>query len=381
MSKVRILAIGHSYVLRANRAFAREVARDRDFEITIGAPHFFHGDLRPIECEPEPAGSPLHLVPIRAHWTRYVHVFRYSRTALNRLILDGRFDAIHAWEEPYIFAGFQIARLAKQSRSRFCFWTSQNVNKHYPPPFNYFERACLAIAHRWIACGTSVFDNLVARGYPRDQGRTITLSVDTTTFRPRPEEEREAVRRELGLTAPVIGFVGRLVPAKGIRILMQALEKLETDVAWSLLLLGSGEMKQEIEHWAAGLGFQDRVRIHLAKHDEVPRYLAAMDLMVAPSQTMRNWKEQFGRMLIEAFACEVPVIASDSGEIPFVVGNGGFIEPEKDIEKWHRTIYRLLRDPDLRKQTGLSGYARVGQFSVAQVAGQFRAFYRELVES
>jgi glycosyltransferase involved in cell wall biosynthesis len=99
---------------------------------------------------------------------------------------------------------------------------------------------------------------------------------------------------------------------------------------------------------------------------------------VAPSQTMSNWKEQFGRMLIEAFACAVPVIASDSGEIPAVVGNAGFIVPEKNVAEWTRTIQKLLDDPALRTQTGLAGQARVAQFSVKHVAGQFRDFYEEL---
>ena len=86
-------------------------------------------------------------------------------------------------------------------------------------------------------------------------------------------------------------------------------------------------------------------------------------------------------MLIEAFACGVPVIASDSGEIPHVVENAGFIVPEKDVAGWTQTIERLLRDAALRRSTGLAGLNRVDRFSVEEVAKQFRAFYRELVES
>jgi len=379
MKPIRLLAIGHSYVLAVNRATLREVARDTSFDITVAAPSFFSGDLRPVHCEPEPPGSPLKLVSIPARWTGRIHVFHYAERALRDLIVKQPFDGIHAWEEPYIFAGYQIARLAKCSGARFCFRSAQSLNKRYPPPFNFFESRSLAAAHKWIAGGKSVFENLVARGYPAERGRVITLAVDTSMFRPADEAARVAVRESLGLKPPVIGYMGRLVPAKGLRTLMQALEALPSNASWSLLLLGSGEMQQEIEQWAAARGWSERVKIHLAKHDDVPKYLSAMDMMVAPSRTMPNWKEQFGRMLIEAFACAVPVIASDSGEIPHVVGGQGFIVPENDVLGWKQTIETLLRDEELRKRTGLAGMARVSQFSVPTVALQFREFYRDLV--
>ncbi|MBV8072847.1 MAG: glycosyltransferase family 4 protein [Acidobacteriaceae bacterium] len=379
MKPIRILAIGHSYALRVNRAIAREVAKDDDFQVTIAAPNFFQGDLRPVHCEPEPKDSPLAVVPIPTHWTKQIHVFRYDAKSLRQLLLLGQFDGVHAWEEPYIFAGYQIAKAVRQTRGHFCFRTAQSLNKHYPPPFSFFEKTVLRSSKLWIAGGKSVFENLVSRGYSRSKGRIITLAVDTAAFKPHTEPLRLQVRQELGLDAPVIGYVGRLVPAKGLRVLMKALEGIEPALPWSLLLLGSGPMQAEIEQWARRRGWERRVRIHLAKHDDVPRYLSAMDMMVAPSQTTRNWKEQFGRMLIEAFACGVPVIASDSGEIPFVVQDAGIIAPEKDTSAWRRGIEQLLASASLRDALRRKGFARVREYSAAHVAGQFRGFYRELV--
>src|SRR2546423_1153283 len=101
MNQIRLLAIGHSYVLAVNRATLREVARDTSFDITVAAPSFFHGDLRPVHCEPEPPDSPLKLVSIPARWTRHIHVFHYAERALRDLIVQQPFDGIHAWEEPY----------------------------------------------------------------------------------------------------------------------------------------------------------------------------------------------------------------------------------------------------------------------------------------
>ena len=97
---LRILTIGHSYCVAMNRGIVREVARDSNFEITVAAPKFFYGDLRPIAIEPEPAGSPLKVVGLATTLSRYIHVFRYDGSALRELLRSGDFDVVHAWEEP-----------------------------------------------------------------------------------------------------------------------------------------------------------------------------------------------------------------------------------------------------------------------------------------
>jgi glycosyltransferase involved in cell wall biosynthesis len=86
----------------------------------------------------------------------------------------------------------------------------------------------------------------------------------------------------------------------------------------------------------------DRVRVvTTAQHDDVPGYLNAMDILCAPSQTTPRWREQFGRMLIEAFASGVAVIASTSGEIPHVVDGAALQLAEDDIAAWQQGIEML----------------------------------------
>ena len=105
-----------------------------------------------------------------------------------------------------------------------------------------------------------------------------------------------------------------------------------------------------------------------------------MDLLVAPSRTTLRWLEQFGRMLIEAFACGVPVVASDSGEIPFVVGDAGRIVPENDVPAWAQAIGTLLADGKTREIMTAKGLQRADRYSVDTVARQYRNFYRQLAE-
>jgi glycosyltransferase involved in cell wall biosynthesis len=220
---------------------------------------------------------------------------------------------------------------------------------------------------------------MLARGFPKEQGHILNLAVDLTQFRPLPLEVRCEVQHELNLKPPVIGFVGRLTKAKGLDVLMQALEQVGGRNPWSLLLLGSGEYEDRLRSWAERHAWTDRVKILLAKHAEVPRYLGSMDLLLAPSQTMKNWREQFGRMIIEAFACGVPVIGSDSGEIPHVIGDAGCVVPESDVNLWAQTINRVLYNSEEREELRRRGLARVSQYSVTTVARKYRDFYRWLV--
>ncbi len=100
----------------------------------------------------------------------------------------------------------------------------------------------------------------------------------------------------------VIGFSGRLVPAKGLSLLMRALDACTEP--WRALFLGAGQMEPELRKWAAKYG--DNVRILRVPHNAVPAYVNAMDILCAPSQTTPAWREQFGRMLVEAFCLRRP---------------------------------------------------------------------------
>jgi glycosyltransferase involved in cell wall biosynthesis len=377
---LRLLVIGHSLVIALNRSTWRELATDPSFDVTVAAPQFFQGDLRPVNIEPEPQGSRLTLVPLDASWTGRIHIFRYRHRQLRQLMRQGEFDVVHAWEEPYVYAGYQIARSLRDSPSRFVFRTAQNLVKNYPPPFGYFEKQTVGRAQAWIAGGNLVFDAMVRRGYPKDKGKVLTLSVDTAAFRPLSDDERNHARKEMGLQAPVIGFLGRFSQEKGVDVLMQAIELLPRHQPWSLLLLGSGPYKSKIEDWATARGWSGRVHVKLVKHEDAPRFVPLMDVLVAPSQTTKHWREQFGRMIVEAFASGVAVIGSDSGEIPFVIGDAGCVVKEDDPAAWANAILELLQNAETRHTLSQRGLQRAGKYSSSTVAAQFAEFYSRLAE-
>ena len=128
----------------------------------------------------------------------------------------------------------------------------------------------------------------------------------------------------------VIGFVGRFVPEKGVVDLLQALAMLGPD--FLLVCVGGGPQEVELWQTAKGLCVEQQLRIFppmpasaLAEH------IAAMDVLALPSHTEQFWKEQYGRVLVEAMAAGVPVIGSDSGAIPYVLGDAQRTFAEKDI--------------------------------------------------
>ena len=136
----------------------------------------------------------------------------------------------------------------------------------------------------------------------------------------------------LPLTHPhnpiTIGYAGRLVHEKGIRSLARALAHVTSD--WQLKILGSGPSTIACPT-ARGLKISARVSFApWVASGEMPQFYNSLDILAVPSLTQPNWKEQFGRVIMEAMACGVPVIGSDSGEIPQVIGDAGVIVPERD---------------------------------------------------
>ena len=253
MKKRRILTIGHSYVVRSNRSIVRRLAKRDDIDMTIASPAFFHGDLRSLVAEP-PLDQSYRLAKLPAHLTGKIHFFFYRQL---KPLFEQRFDLVHAWEEPYIVSGFQIAHAAHQYKTPYFFRTANSLPKNYPFPFSYFEKYCVKECRGWVAGASLVHKALCERGYPKKNAEIITLAADENLFQPN-SEQRKAIQQKLELdpTIPIIGYIGRLSEEKGFDILLPALEKLKGP--WQFLALGSGPYKEKIESWASQHGFSKR---------------------------------------------------------------------------------------------------------------------------
>ncbi|XXF79111.1 glycosyltransferase family 4 protein [Myxococcaceae bacterium GXIMD 01537] len=377
MRRRRLLTLSHSYVVTLNRRLARELAAvdGGAWEVTTVAPSMFRGDLGPLKLQPTEGEPPVVGVPV--HLARSPHAFVYG--AKLREVLRSGWDLVHLWEEPFVAAGFETALLTP-SRTPLVFSTFQNLPKRYPPPFAQMERYVVDKARGWIAFGQTVKDCLGDRpGYRDTPSTLIPPGVDVEVFRPDRDAGTDELRK-LGWErkgAPVVGYLGRFVPEKGLELLAAALERLRTP--WRALFVGGGPMEPWLREFAARRPEQVRVLTGVS-HDRVPRVLNAMDLMCAPSQTTPRWREQFGRMLVEAFACGVPVVASDSGEIPHTVGDAGIIVPESDESAWVRELEALLESPQRRTELTERGRARaLDTFAWPRVAKRHIDFFESVL--
>jgi glycosyltransferase involved in cell wall biosynthesis len=111
----------------------------------------------------------------------------------------------------------------------------------------------------------------------------------------------------------------------------------------------------------------------------MPQQLAKMDTLVLPSRTEVFWKEQFGRVLVEAMACGVPVVGSDSGEIPHVIADAGIVVPEGDPHALALALLRLRGDEGLRRSFIAKGHARVERlYSIDAVLPMYQEFFSRL---
>jgi glycosyltransferase involved in cell wall biosynthesis len=150
----------------------------------------------------------------------------------------------------------------------------------------------------------------------------------------------------------------------------------------NLLIVGNGPLRGELEAKAKGLGIGARTLFVKAMgQQDLPLYLNCMEVLVLPSLTTPKWKEQFGRVIIEAQACEVPVIGSDSGAIPEVIEKAGFIFPEANAVVLKEDLEKLASSPGLRTDLARKGRQRVLENYTNQIiADQTYEIYKGLFE-
>jgi glycosyltransferase involved in cell wall biosynthesis len=305
-----------------------------------------------------------------AQW--YLHW--YPR--LRRTVEEFRPDIIDVWEEPWGLVSAQVCWLRDRCFPgvRIVSETEQNINKRLPIPFERFRSYTLQRAQFAVGRSAEAVGVLRAKGY-RGRAAVVPNGVDGALFRPL---DREACRRELGLGGFVAGYVGRLVEQKGLMEMMDALAFCPPDV--HLLFVGSGPFKTSLESQAQALGKASQVRfLSFRPARELARLMNALDALVLVSRTTPRWKEQFGRVLVEAQACRTPVIGSGSGAIPEVVGEAGLIVPERSPEAVAAAIRTLHSDPQQREELGAIGRCQVEEhYTWERVAARMSDIYSSL---
>ena len=277
----RLLTIGHSYVVAGNRELAHQMALQGNgaWQVTAVAPARFHGDLREIAVEPiYGEASTLETLPVR--FDRVPHLMWFGGRL--REILARDWDVVHCWEEPYTFAASRIASHLP-ARTAFVVASFQNISKAYPWPIRAFERQSMARTNGWIAFGETVREALSSRRGYGAPCRVIPPGVDLQRFHPNPTA-RQAIRARLGWPADavVVGYLGRFLEEKGVDRLTDGVQGSLSDGTCHVLFVGGGNLESRLRTFASR--FPGRAHVQTGvPHDEVPAWLNAMDILVAPS--------------------------------------------------------------------------------------------------
>jgi glycosyltransferase involved in cell wall biosynthesis len=345
------------------------LAQHKDMELTVVVPPYWKDERGRMDFERSlTRGYTLRIEPMRLNGHFHLHWF----PTLPGLVRTTRPDIVHIDEEPYNLATFHALRAAEAVGAKSLFFTWQNLQRRYPFPFSWFESYALKHSAYAIAGNCAAADVLRAKKY-RGPIRVIPqFGVDLDRFVPRPDSGPR--------TGPFrIGFVGRLVQEKGPQLLMHAAAGLQAE--WELLFVGSGPMQAQLAALAEELGINGRVQFEpWVSSDRMPSMYQRMDALVLPSLTRPNWKEQFGRVLIEAMACGLPVVGSDCGEIPNVIGDAGLVFHENDPDALRACLEMLQCDPISRAKLGKRGWERVlRRYTQDQIAEQTYQVYWEMV--
>ena len=310
-----------------------------------------------------------------APWLGPAQNYLHWYPRLGSVLKEFKPDIIDLWQEPWAAVSAHCCWLRNRllPGAKIVMESEQNMFKRFPPPFHWFERYTVRNADYAVGRSSGVLDVLRAKGFT-GPARRVGNAVDTGLFKPM---NRVRCKRELGLEGFVAGYVGRMVERKGLADLINALPHCPQNV--TLVFAGEGDYRDAIETRANLLGLGARVRfLGPRRLEQLPQVMNALDALVLPSWTVPTWMEQFGRVIIEAQACGTPVIGSDSGAIPEVVGRGGLIFKERDPRSLAAAITRGAENPDWMRALGRAGRERVEkEFTWQKVAWQMHEIYED----
>lgn len=313
-------------------------------------------------------GITVETVPCRGRWDVR------ARIRIEEIIADHHAELLHTHGYKADFYGSCASKRSSVSLVATC--------HNWPDPRPLMQ--AYAIFDRWILRGfdgaVAVSETVAARlrrsGFPEKKLQCIPNGVDVARFEPvfsEPQTDLEMTAR------PVIGFVGRLVPEKGVGILLAAARLVVACVPNALFVLaGDGSCRSRWECESNQLGLSESVKFLGAQRD-MSAFYAAIDMMVLPS-----FEEATPISILEAMAAGKPVVATRVGGIPSLISpevNGILVEPG-DVPGLADAMIRLLAEPEVAAEIGRNGHEYVVlHHSAAEMETRYAELYGNVLRS
>ena len=387
---MRILRVSHSAVVDAWREREREL-RAAGLDVGLLSARAWDEGGTTVPLTPRP-GEPVEGVRT---FGSHPALFVYAPGPLWRA-LGQEWDVLDLHEEPFALATAEILALRRlralvPARRRrpappYVLYSAQNIPKRYPWPFRAFEAAALRGAAAVSVCNEAAAHIVRAKG-ARGAVEVVPLGVDLSVFSPggavtpgpstlRPDGVAPVPGPGRPGTGPAggpvhVGYAGRLAPHKGVEVLLTAARD---DDRLHVTLAGDGPLARTLRDRARPLG--DRVRfVGPLAGDDLVAFYRSLDVLAVPSLDTPGWIEQFGRVAVEAMACGTPVVASDSGALPDVVGGAGLLVPPGDAGALREALVRVVDEPGLAETLRGQGLTRAASCAWPEVARRYLALY------
>jgi glycosyltransferase involved in cell wall biosynthesis len=339
----RVLVFSHASVVAANQSVYAEL-RNVGHEVLIVTPDTWRHDFSQHPFHPEAhLGLEGCLLPLAVSRAGAPQRFRY-RNPLSRNEVIRAFDpdVCIIEEEAFSLAGWQCARFARRRKLPYAIQAAENLDRAMPWPAKLWRRSVLRHASLVMARSRAAGERALSWGASPDAVDVVPHGIDrvVTTVTDRREG--------------IVGYVGRLVESKGLPDLLAAME---LDDSMYLEVVGDGTLRTLFSPPPT------RVSWHGAlTPEQVSAFYESISVLALPSRTTPTWTEQFGRVIIESLAAGRPVVAYDSGEIPWVAEMTGItLVPEGDIGGLHDAL-RLNAYGDEGVRLGAVGRAAVSHY-------------------
>lgn len=329
---MKILIIDNLAVNSSRREIYRELARKIGKPVFLLVPKSWKEQGIVTHCEEEESKL------LKVYTSPFIFGHRHQRIVyikLKSIMMEVKPRIVFISSEPENFNTYHLVRLVNQyfPNTKIVCATWRNIDYRFNPfPYKMgflnriiekytIKRINVCIAHSYSA--VDIMGNI-------SNWKVVFVppTVDLNNFAFNPNNEKEFF----------VGYIGRLSYEKGVDVLIKAIAKLNLNC----LIVGRGPEQKYLMNLAAELGIENKIAwVDAVKYNEVPNYLNRIKVLVLPSRTTQKWKEQFGRILIEAMASGVYVIGSNSGDIPNVIREYGFVFNEENVDELSGLIERI----------------------------------------
>ena len=347
---MRVLIISHAYVERDNHKKLESLALVPGFEIGVVYPRVWrtwHGEDK-LPDAGVAGRSTYREFPLGVLFAGNAGRYVFNLYELSKVLITFRPDLVHLEEEPFVPVAFEVVVLSWLLRLKLIFFSWENLCLPLGLVRSITEKLVFNGARGALVGSSGALGRLRRCGFKKDIHLIPQFGVDQNLF-------RNFDRRYAKGSGFVVGFVGRFSLDKGIDILFRSVSRLPVDVRL-LLVTSSTVVPNSVWGLARANDLSERIRMETGiAHSRLPEFYNLMDVFVLPSRGTKTWMEQFGRTIIEAMACGAPVIGSDSGAIPEVIGTAGLIFREGSSDDLLARLTEVIQSDALRRRLSAAG--------------------------